>query len=381
MAPKHPQPASNAVTAVFDIGKTNKKLFVFDTGYQIVFEKQVCLPETVDEDGEPCEDLSALTDFIWQSLAGLARSRVFDLKAVNFSAYGASLVYIGEDGKRLTPVYSYLKPYPEELSRRFFATHGDQSLLSRKSACQLEGSINAGLQLYRLKSERPDIFERTARVLFLPQYLRFLFTGEAYAEMTSIGCHTGMWDFEEKRWQSWLKREGIQEKLPPIAPAGKMTPVQLEGKKLSVGVGLHDSSSALAAYQASCREPFTLISTGTWCVSLNPFARELLTAEELNTGCLCYLDAAGQPVKASRRMLGRKYEAGTPMGEIIREQLESTRMVIDESTQQLFVDGGFAKNEEYMQGFREGFSGRDVRAAGLPHASALGAAMIMKNVL
>jgi hypothetical protein len=56
-------------------------------------------------------------------------------------------------------------------------------------------------------------------------------------------------------------------------------------------------------------------------------------------------------------------------------------MVIDESTKHLFVDGGFAKNEEYMQGLREGFSGRDVRAAKLPHASALGAAMIMKNGL
>lgn len=369
------------VIAIFDIGKTNKKLFLFDARLQIVFEKQVCLPETVDEDGEPCEDLAALTAFIFQSLAGVASSPDFVLKAVNFSAYGSSLVYLGEDGKPLAPVYSYLKPYPEGLRQRFFATHGPETRLSRKSACQLESSLNAGLQFYRLKYERPEIFERTKKVLFLPQWLSFLFTGKAVTEMTSVGCHTGMWDFEKNSWHPWLLKEGILEKLPPIVAANTLTPVRYEGSGLFVGVGIHDSSSALMAYQDVCKDPFVLISTGTWCVSLNPFTAGPLTARELNRGCLCYLSAAGVPVKASRRMLGKKYEAGAPIGEIIREQLESTRLVIGSGIRQLFVDGGFSHNDAYMQGLRDGFRGRKVRAAEVPHASALGAAMLIKKVL
>lgn len=43
------------VIAVFDVGKTNKKLFLFDENYKIVFERTARFIETVDEDGEPCE--------------------------------------------------------------------------------------------------------------------------------------------------------------------------------------------------------------------------------------------------------------------------------------------------------------------------------------
>jgi sugar (pentulose or hexulose) kinase len=39
------------VVAVFDIGKTNKKVFLFNENYQIVWEQSVVFPETVDEDG------------------------------------------------------------------------------------------------------------------------------------------------------------------------------------------------------------------------------------------------------------------------------------------------------------------------------------------
>ncbi len=375
-------PGSKPVIAVFDIGKTNKKLFLFDEGNRIVFEKQVWLPETADEDGEPCEDLDALTDFVCHSLAGVLESPEFELKAVNFSAYGSSLVYLGEDGKPLTPLYSYLKSYPEELKKRFFEVHGNEACLSKKSACQLEGSLNAGLQLYRFKSERPEVFQQTKQVLFLPQYLSFLFTGRAVTEMTSVGCHTGMWDVEKNAWLGWLEKEGMLEKLPPIVPADTMIPGQFLGSGFFAGVGVHDSSAALAAYQLLQRDPFILISTGTWCVSMNPFADGVLTQEELNKGCLCYLSTAGRPVKASRRMLGKKFESGTRIDKIITEQLESTGLVLEGSAiKQIFVDGGFSKNEVYMQGLKVGFSGMDVRAAGLPQASALGAAMLMKRVL
>ncbi len=52
------------VIAIFDIGKTNKKLFLFDEAYQIIWEKSETLTGTVDEDGDPCEDLDALSTFV-----------------------------------------------------------------------------------------------------------------------------------------------------------------------------------------------------------------------------------------------------------------------------------------------------------------------------
>jgi rhamnulokinase len=56
------------VIAIFDIGKTNKKLFLFDEDYKIVYEESTCFSETVDEDGDSCEDLKKLEAFVFASL-------------------------------------------------------------------------------------------------------------------------------------------------------------------------------------------------------------------------------------------------------------------------------------------------------------------------
>jgi hypothetical protein len=39
------------VIAVFDIGKTNKKVFLFSEQYEIVFEQSTQFDEITDEDG------------------------------------------------------------------------------------------------------------------------------------------------------------------------------------------------------------------------------------------------------------------------------------------------------------------------------------------
>ncbi len=75
-----------------------------------------------------------------------------------------------------------------------------------------------------------------------------------------------------------------------------------------VGTGLHDSSAALIPYLVNFSMPFVLISTGTWCISLNPFNKTPLTAEELSNDCLCYLQYTGEPVKASRLHAGLEHE-------------------------------------------------------------------------
>ncbi len=51
-----------------------------------------------------------------------------------------------------------------------------------------------------------------------------------------------------------------------------------------------------------------LISTGTWCISLNPFNQLPLTEDELKKDCLLYLAYKGNPVKASRLFAGYEHE-------------------------------------------------------------------------
>jgi sugar (pentulose or hexulose) kinase len=131
------------VIAIFDIGKTNKKLFLFNENYEIVFEKSARFTESTDEDGFPCENLESLTHSIFDSLKEIFSLKKFKVIAVNFSTYGASLVYVNKDGKPLTPLYNYLKPFPKELSERFYATYGGKEEFSIQTASPVLSSLNS----------------------------------------------------------------------------------------------------------------------------------------------------------------------------------------------------------------------------------------------
>ncbi len=305
------------VIALFDIGKTNKKLFLIDEQYRIVWEKTEQFAETTDEDGELCEDLTQLTDWVLSSFKAVSMDEAFDIQAFNFSAYGASFVHLNTEGGPIAPLYNYLKPFSDDLKRQFYDTYGGEAAFARLSASPVLGNLNSGMQIYRLKYEKSEIFTQLKFSLHLPQYLSSILTGRYYSDITSIGCHTNLWNFDKNEYADWVGEEGILEKLPPIFPSdGVVVPLpqnvmDLGGigqDILKVGVGLHDSSAALIPYLRSFDTPFLLISTGTWCISMNPFNDAPLTDFELQNDCLCYMTYQGKPVKSARLFAGSDHE-------------------------------------------------------------------------
>lgn len=296
------------VIVIFDVGKTNKKIFLFDEDYKIVFERSARFIETYDEDGDPCENLESLRLSIFDSLREVLKRKEFEIKAINFSTYGASFVYIDEYGKPVAPLYNYLKAYPEGLKKEFYAKYGGEKAISAATASPILDSLNSGMQLYRIKKEKPALYKQIKYALHLPQYLSYLVSGVEYSDLTSVGCHTQLWDFTKNDYHDWVKKEGLDQKLAPIVDADEVFPSEFPGNQYKVGVGLHDSSAALIPYLINFHEPFVLISTGTWCITLNPFNHSPLTAEELEQDCLSYMQYKGKPVKASRIFAGYEHE-------------------------------------------------------------------------
>ncbi|MEO6221051.1 MAG: FGGY family carbohydrate kinase [Ginsengibacter sp.] len=296
------------VIAIFDIGKTNKKFFLIDEAYNIVMEKSKTFIEIKDEDGDPCEDISVLTNWVIKIFTKILQLENFDVKAVNFSAYGASLVYVDDKGKVIAPLYNYLKIYPEKLKDALYEKYGGEEKISCETASPVLGSLNSGLQLYRMMIEKPGIFKKIKYALHLPQYLSFVITRQMVSDITSLGSHTQLWDFKRNDYHTWVKESGLEKKLAPLIPSGQTTSITFYKKKLKAGVGLHDSSAALIPYLITFKEPFVLISTGTWCISLNPFNNLSLTKEELKKDCLCYMEYNGKAVKAARLFAGQHHE-------------------------------------------------------------------------
>ncbi|MCU0470812.1 MAG: hypothetical protein MUF58_19675 [Arcicella sp.] len=126
------------VCAIFDIGKTNKKLFLFNENYEIVLEKSTQFPETQDEDGDPCEDVDLLKSWVISSFEEVSRLEEYEIKALNFSTYGASFVHLNSEGEVIAPLYNYLKPYSETLQKQFYDTYGGELRFAKNQLYSLK---------------------------------------------------------------------------------------------------------------------------------------------------------------------------------------------------------------------------------------------------
>src|SRR5262249_19662768 len=150
------------------------------------------------------------------------------------------------------------------------------------------GMLNSGLQLYWMKQAKTERFGQITTSLHLPQYFSFLLTGQKFSDITSVGCHTLLWDFEKNDYHPWVYEEKISTLLAPVQLPRHRVRIETNGHPVSVGIGVHDSSAALMPYLVSMKDPFILLSTGTWNIAFNPFNHEPLTPEELKQDCLCY---------------------------------------------------------------------------------------------
>ena len=263
------------------------------------------MPQIADDDGFECDDLEAIEKWMLATYKAISSNEKFEVQAINFSAYGATMVHLDESLKPVTSLYNYTKPYPPEILELFTKKHGELEAWSQQTASPALGMLNAGLQLFWLKYQKPLLFNKIKHTLFLPQYCSFLFSKKLVTEYTGIGCHTGMWNFEHNDFHNWMYEEGFAELLPAIDAVYNF--LTIPGTSIKVGAGIHDSSAALIPYVNNNTQPFILLSTGTWSICLNPFNSTKLTKEELAQDCLCYLQPNGKPVKASRLFLGNEY--------------------------------------------------------------------------
>ena len=418
-------------SAVFDIGKTNKKFLLFGEGFELLHQEEISFEETLDDDGFPCDDIGKVEDWLRGQLRKTIAERKYEITRLNFSTYGATLVFLDADGKRCAPVYNYLKPIEAEIKELFAERFNRNNDFFRRIASPDLGLLNSGLQIFRLKHLKPALYNNVKHILHLPNYFSYLFTGKIVSEYTSIGCHTALWNYDEFKYDEWLSEEGII--LPP--PCGNETSfdINLDGKRIKAGIGIHDSSASLVPYLNSGEE-FILISTGTWCINMNPFNSEPLISEELKKDCLCYLSTRKEQVKSSRFFMGHihdrylervndyfnrqpgayrevrpdsakwgvwkdeKSKIFTPeldgpdfsrfesfdeaynrlVFDITESETESLRLIIpqNDTSKNIYITGGFSNNPIFTSLIASEFPSKNVFISDIKDASALGAAII-----
>ncbi len=301
MIPRH--------VAVIDIGKTNAKLALVEAAslreLAVVTRPNTVLP------GPPWPhfDLDGHWAFFLQHLAQMQAAHGVD--AISVTTHGAAGVLLDAAGDLAVPMLDYEHPGPDALARRYDAIRPP---FAETGSARLPMGLNLGAQLFWLLETHPDLLARVAHVLTYPQYWGWRLTGERATDVTSLGCHTDLWNPWSGGFSSLVDRLGLAGRIAPARRPGdvlgQLRPELAAQTGLSpqtpVSVGIHDSNASLYPYVLGRRAPFAVVSTGTWVVSMavGGKAVTLDPARDL----LVNVNALGQPVPSARFMGGREYE-------------------------------------------------------------------------
>ncbi len=295
--------------AVIDIGKTNAKLALVEAAtlreLAVVTRPNTVLP------GPPWPhfDLDGHWNFFLQHLAQFHAAHNVD--AISVTTHGAGGVLLDSAGNLAMPMLDYEHPGPDTLAQRYDAIRPP---FAETGSARLPMGLNLGAQLFWLLETHPGLLARVAHVLTYPQYWGWRLTGELATDVTSLGCHTDLWNPWQGAFSSLVDRLGLRGRIAPARRPGEvlghLRPEIAAATGLAaqtpVSVGIHDSNASLYPYVLGRSAPFAVVSTGTWVVSMAVGGADVTLdpARDL----LVNVNAVGQPVPSARFMGGREYE-------------------------------------------------------------------------
>ena len=227
-------------------------------------------------------DIFALYHEILRGLKLVADEGI-EIQSIGIDTWGVDFVCIGKDGGILRNPYSYRDPQNKGIE-----TLSDSSLKGEKQKVSplggdLEGSIysktgiqflnfNSIFQLAAMRKNNDSALEAAEKVLFIPDALMYMLTGEAVCEYTILSTSQLLNAHTKRIDADLLDMIGMKESqfgryVNPCDVVGTLSKeVQQQtglGAVPVVAVAGHDTASAVAAVPAK-DEHFAYLSCGTW---------------------------------------------------------------------------------------------------------------------
>lgn len=295
--------------AVIDIGKTNAKVALvdLDTLSETAVRKVANRPVA----GPPYRhhDVEMLWTFILDSLKALGGGQKID--AVSVTTHGATAALLDAGGSPALPVLDYEDDGPASLRGSYDEL---RPKFEETGSPPLQNGLNLGAQLFWQSRTFPAAFGRVATVLAYPQYWGRRLTGVVASEVTSLGCHTDLWNPYRGDFSTLVDRLAWRKLFPPLRPASARLGTLLPALAARTGLdpstpvhcGIHDSNASLLPHLMARTAPFSVVSTGTWVVSMAIGGRDAPLDPARDT--LVNVDALGDPVRSARFMGGREFE-------------------------------------------------------------------------
>ncbi|MCC8089302.1 MAG: rhamnulokinase [Rikenellaceae bacterium] len=204
------------------------------------------------------------------ALATCAKDNI-NVDSIGIDTWGVDFAMVGEDGMILGLPYAYRDPHTEGMPEDYF-----KNVLSRDKVYGITGiqimNFNSLFQIYAMKKENSSMLKAADKLLFIPDALSYLLTGNAVTEYTIASTSQILNPFTKEMDNSLLKAIGIERNLfhPIVFPGAEIGRLRDDIAKETgvanipvVAVAGHDTASAVAAVPAK-NERFAYLSSGTW---------------------------------------------------------------------------------------------------------------------
>ena len=128
-------------------------------------------------------DILALYHEIIQSLKKVADEGI-DIESIGIDTWGVDVVMMGKDGGVLRNPYSYRDPHTEGAMEDYFQQISKEEVYE-KTGIQFM-PFNTLFQLSAMHSHHDSALEAASKILFIPDALIYMLTGEAVCEHTIL---------------------------------------------------------------------------------------------------------------------------------------------------------------------------------------------------
>jgi sugar (pentulose or hexulose) kinase len=349
------------LTLVIDIGKSNAKLLLLDDAGQVVERHSRANASVTSALGYPALDVMGLQHWMQSTLRACVNARRCGHAIA--STHGAALVALGEGALAWEPVdYEFEGVALEGVAYTAFQV---ASNFRETLSPDLPAGLNAARQLHWLQNTHPDAWRKTHILLPYAQYWAWLLSGVACSEVSSLGCHTHLWNPAEARFSRLATSRGWAGLFAPLRSAwevvGAVGAERAQAWGLSpdcqVHVGVHDSNACLARYfdsnttQDAAAAALTIVSSGTWTVLMAPGASaDALVAEQDMLG---NVDVTGRITPTARFMGGREFAALLVGADPDAASLQTLQLLVQHQTFALpcfsLQGGPFAGRTGYLE--------------------------------
>ena len=229
-------------------------------------------------------DIFALYEALKEGLS-TAASQNIHLDAIGIDTWGVDFVYLGEDGSLLSQPRSYRDPYTNDMPERYFR------MIPKKEVYERTGiqimNFNSLYQLWAAKCQNYSPLKAAKAILFMPDALSYLLTGEKVCEYTIASTSQFLNPRTKSVEDLLINAMGICPSIvQPISMPGTIIGNLMESVAKEcrlppvpvVAVAGHDTASAVAAVPAE-NENFAYLSSGTWSLMGIEVQEPIITEE------------------------------------------------------------------------------------------------------